>query len=60
MTIKFAKNISSWAAAMGKKEVVIVSSLDSGKMPRCDMIGYTFLDHVTCFKLKSARILLLN
>lgn len=39
MTIKFAKNISSWAAAMGKKEVVIVSSLDSGKMPRSDMIS---------------------
>ncbi|KAH9301482.1 hypothetical protein KI387_013065, partial [Taxus chinensis] len=33
--LKFAKNISSWALAAGKKEVIIISSLDSGKLQEC-------------------------
>eukprot|EP01018_Ginkgo_biloba_P002857 Gb_26125 [translate_table: standard] len=37
MMIKFAKSLSSWAYAAGKKEILIVSSLDSGKRPRCDV-----------------------
>ncbi|XP_057829936.2 uncharacterized protein LOC131040983 [Cryptomeria japonica] len=35
--IKFAKNLSSWASAVGKKEVIIISSLDSGKMQEYGM-----------------------
>ncbi|PON53036.1 Proteasome assembly chaperone, partial [Trema orientale] len=37
MTIEFAKNLADFAAASGKKHVIVLSSLDFGRWQRIDM-----------------------
>ena len=38
--IEFAKNLADFAAATGKKHVVLLSSLDFGRWQRIDMSRY--------------------
>lgn len=44
--LEFAKNLADFATATGKKHVIVLSSLDSGKqqrieLSRCAIIGFT-------------------
>lgn len=38
--VEFAKNLANFAAASGKKHVVLLSSLDFGKWQKIDMSRY--------------------
>ncbi|XP_042494227.1 proteasome assembly chaperone 2-like [Macadamia integrifolia] len=39
MMVEFAKNLANFAASTGKKHVIILSSLDSGKRQKLDMLS---------------------
>lgn len=38
--MKFSKNLATWAAQEGVKEVIILSGLDSGKVQRSETNAY--------------------
>lgn len=37
--LEFAKNVVDFASASGKKHIIVMSSLDSGKKPKIDLPG---------------------
>ncbi|XP_043709964.1 proteasome assembly chaperone 2 [Telopea speciosissima] len=39
MMVEFAKNLANFAASTGKKHVIVLSSLDSGKRQKLDMLS---------------------
>lgn len=43
MMVEYAKNLADFAAASGKKHVVVLSGLDFGKLQRIDMSRYIYV-----------------
>ncbi|KAL7221889.1 hypothetical protein ACSBR1_023766 [Camellia fascicularis] len=57
MMVEFAKNVADFAAASGKKHIVVLSSLDFGRWQTIDMSRYfpsRSLLLVECMSVKNA------